>query len=67
MENLSKFGLVELSKSESFEIIGGTMNPAEWLMYKAGQLKHYLSSWYNSNPFGDGGAAYAKSLGNGTW
>ncbi|MBY0482089.1 MAG: hypothetical protein K2Q21_12085 [Chitinophagaceae bacterium] len=44
MKNLSKFGLVDLSISESTEIIGG-MNPGEGIMYYAGRIEYKIKSW----------------------
>lgn len=48
MKNLSRFGLNDLSISESTKIIGGSMNPGEWFMHLAGRIHYKINTWLNS-------------------
>ena len=48
MKEIKNYNLTEIENNEALNTFGG-MNPAEWIMYKAGQLKYKLSSWLNSS------------------
>ena len=46
MEKFKNFNLIEIDKNEALNTFGG-MNPAEWIMYKAGQLKYKVSHMFD--------------------
>jgi len=46
MENFKNFNLREIDKNEALNTFGG-MNAAEWIMYKAGQLKYKVSHMFD--------------------
>lgn len=47
MKEFKNYNLIEIDKNEALNTFGG-MNPAEWIMYKAGRLKYKVSTWLNS-------------------